>query len=340
MTTTGGCVSTSSRSAHCAHKLAAGVVLLAIIAAEAVADPPPTGTEGAAPASGQVSESKDGFFSSLKQAFAEDTNREVVRGHFDTGSPPNTQRYYCLVDPKSGKREPNGVSGAPFKRHDGMTGIKNAAVTPLSCTDAEQKGLLVTADYVLIGRAAATATAAAAPTPAPPPPPVPSPAPPAPAPAAAAALTPPPTAAPPVTAAPVAVVAPSGAAASEVLATFKRFAAAANAHDRNGVAAVLLDSRDFLWAQSRGNSIWGYREALDALTQEWQGSWHLEPQLTELRIGTLTPESAILVTPLLFTEGPTTLALRWSGVFVKTKAGWLIGSVVVTPFNDWRPAAH
>jgi hypothetical protein len=340
-------VSTLRRSLHGIHGWAAGFVLLTLcMSSGAQADPPAAGTPGdaAAPASGTVAESKDGFFSSLKQAFAEDTSREVVRGHFDSGTAPNGHRYYCLVDPKSGKKEPNGVSGDPYKRHDGMTGIKNAAVTPLSCTDAEQKGMLVTTDYVLLGRAAASAPTVAAAPPSPPPAPL--------APPLAAATVPPavPTPMSPVPAPGPAVPAPAAPAAAagladsttsgEVLATFNRFIAAENAHDRSALAATLLNSKDFVWAQSRGSSVWGYREALDAFAEEWKGTRRVDPQLQELRIGALSTDSAVLITPLLLTEGPTTLPVRWSGVFVKTKAGWLIGSIVVTPFTDWRPSAR
>ncbi|MFZ1100332.1 MAG: hypothetical protein WAN26_13125, partial [Steroidobacteraceae bacterium] len=110
------------------------------------------------PAGAQPAETQGGFLSSFRQAFGENLDREVVRGHFDVGSPPDTRRYYCLVDPKTGKRETNGVSGETVPRRDGMTGVKSAVVSPLSCADAEQKGMLVTADYKLTGKAAAAVT--------------------------------------------------------------------------------------------------------------------------------------------------------------------------------------
>ncbi|MGC1730055.1 MAG: hypothetical protein WA747_11855, partial [Steroidobacteraceae bacterium] len=147
------------------------------------ADPPAGAADAGQSAEGgqggaQPAESTGGFFSSLKQAFGENLDREVVRGHFEVGSPPNARRYYCLVDPKTGKREANGVSGETVQRRDGMTGVKSAVVSPLSCADAEQKGMLVTADYKLIGKAATAASPAAAAR---------APTPPAPAPAPVAA---------------------------------------------------------------------------------------------------------------------------------------------------------
>lgn len=94
------------------------------------------------------------FLSSLKQAFNQDFDREVVRGHFDVGSPPDAHRYYCLVDAKTGKSEANGVGGQTALRPDGMTGIKAGAVSLYSCAAAEQQGILVTTGYVLNAAAA------------------------------------------------------------------------------------------------------------------------------------------------------------------------------------------
>jgi hypothetical protein len=96
---------------------------------------------------------QDGLFSSIKQSLKQG-DQDVVRGRFDLGSPPNVHRYYCLVDPKSGALEPNGVLGDPISRADGMTGIKSSAVSLYRCAKAEQQGILVTDGYALSGRAA------------------------------------------------------------------------------------------------------------------------------------------------------------------------------------------
>jgi hypothetical protein len=112
---------------------------------------------------------QDGLFSSIKQNLRE-SEQEVVRGHFDLGEPPNVRRYYCLVSPKNGRREPNGVLGDPVPRPDGMTGIKIDTVSMYTCARAEEKGYLVSAGYVLLGAARvappAPAATASAPTPA------------------------------------------------------------------------------------------------------------------------------------------------------------------------------
>jgi hypothetical protein len=111
---------------------------------------------------------QDGVFSSIKQNLRE-SEQEVVRGHFDLGEPPNVRRYYCLVNPKNGRREPNGVLGNPVPRPDGMTGIKIDTVSMYTCARAEEKGFLVSAGYVLTGPALAHVAPPAAPAASPPP---------------------------------------------------------------------------------------------------------------------------------------------------------------------------
>ena len=132
----------------------------------ALADPP-AGTPAAAPANssaGNVPKSlpQDSFFSSLKQALKKGDDHDVVRGHFDLGSPPNVHRYYCLMDTKTGSKEPNGVVGDPVPLDGGMTGIKNGSVSLYSCANAEQHGMLVTAGYRVGGNSSPAAASPAA----------------------------------------------------------------------------------------------------------------------------------------------------------------------------------
>src|SRR5580700_4979239 len=265
-------MSTSLHIPRWSQGLAVGLLLLLGEHAEAVADPPATAT-GSAPSGSatdaQSLEAKGSFMSSLKQAFSEDLDKEVVRGHFDVGSAPDTHRYYCLVNPKTGRNEPNAVSGQTVSRRDGTTGVSGVAVSPLSCADAEQKGLLITSGYVL-PRGAPSAKAGVSGNAVPPP------AQPA---AAAAPVAAPPSAvaaaavaAPAVATAPAAVAVPTAPAAAadngaqwEIMAVYSRFIAGQNAHDRAAVAAVLLDSQDFVWTPYGGEAVWGYRAALEAL---------------------------------------------------------------------------
>jgi hypothetical protein len=105
------------------------------------ANPPPVSADQASP--------PGSFFSSLKQAFKQDLNYEVVRGHFDVGSAPDAHRFYCLVDIRTGKNEEYGVGGETFVRPDGMTGLKASGVSPDSCAKVEEQGRLVTTGYIV-----------------------------------------------------------------------------------------------------------------------------------------------------------------------------------------------
>ena len=306
------------------------VTWLAALPGTSRSEPPAAATNPAA--DGQIAETKGGFFSAFSQGFKEDFDREVVRGHFDIGSSSNMRRYYCLFDPKKGRSTPNAVSGELVARRDGSTGIKGAAVTPLSCADAEQKGFLVTSGYLVKGAAAATVTPPAA---------ISAPAPAAPAVAAAPARAPVAAPAPAAPVAPMAGAAPSGSTRSEVMDVFTSFIAAQNAHDRGAVGAVLLDSGDFVWAQYGGASVWGHKQALDAFEHEWRGIWRLDPQVAEARVTSPGPDVAVLITPVLFTQAapgasPSMVPIRWGGVFVRTPAGWRIASIFITPFKEWR----
>jgi hypothetical protein len=127
---------------------------------------------------------------------------------------------------------------------------------------------------------------------------------------------------------------------AEVKATFSRFVAGQNTHDSSVVSDVLVRSRDFVWAQGGGQSVWGFDEAMAAWKSRWKGGWHLDPQLEGLRITRIAPGVALLITPLLLTsadpgEQPSTEPIRWAGVFVKTAGGWRIASLVITPYPDW-----
>jgi hypothetical protein len=292
---------------------AVGLLLFCGGHSDALAEPPPGAETGASaspsPGDAQSATPKGSFLSALKQGLTEDFDQEVVRGHFDVGSPPDAHRYYCLVNTKTGKSQVNGVAGQLVLRADKMTGIKGAAVAPFSCADAEQKGILVTTGYVLSGSVGSKITPAS---------PVQKP-----------------------SGAPAAAVSAGGPGQMEILAVYTRFIAGENAHDRAVVSGVLLDSKDFVWAQYGGNSIWGYKEAMEAFAEAWKGTWKLDPQTEELRIASLSPGVAVLITPLLFTEGdpgknPSTIPIRWGGVFVKTKSGWRISSIFITPFESWR----
>src|ERR1700730_12074525 len=109
---------------------------------------PTAGAAGTAPASDSTSDAPKSLpqisiFSSVHQSFKTNPELLVVRGHFDLGSPPDVLRYYCVINTKTGKREPLAVRADLAPHAGGMTGVKNVAVSLYACADAEQQGLLV-----------------------------------------------------------------------------------------------------------------------------------------------------------------------------------------------------
>src|ERR1700680_3404001 len=108
-------MNTSLRIPRYSQGFAVGLLLFCGGHSGALADPPPGAETGASatpsPSDAQSSAPKGSFLSALKQVFTEDFDHEVVRGHFDVGSPPDAHRYYCLVNTKTGKSEVNGVAG-------------------------------------------------------------------------------------------------------------------------------------------------------------------------------------------------------------------------------------
>jgi hypothetical protein len=159
------------------HTVAIGLMMLLGTGHAFPADPP----AGAQAATSTDSSLNDGpktlpqtsFFSSVKQSLRMGYDHEVVRGHFDLGAPPNQHRYYCLVDTKTHRKEPNGVLGQPVPQPDGSTGLKIDSVSLFACSDAEKQDMLVTTGYVLNLQGSVTAAGTPA-APVPPAPQVPS----------------------------------------------------------------------------------------------------------------------------------------------------------------------
>jgi hypothetical protein len=149
----GGILVTARTTACSLTALIAGFAVCATHEARALTGAPADAEPPAVVAApGDAPAPQESFLSSLKQAFQQDYDHAVIRGHFDLGSPPDTHRYYCLVDTKTGKSQPNGVSGQPLQNSKlGGTGIKVSAVSVYSCASAEQQGILQTSGYTVNG---------------------------------------------------------------------------------------------------------------------------------------------------------------------------------------------
>jgi uncharacterized protein (TIGR02246 family) len=121
----------------------------------------------------------------------------------------------------------------------------------------------------------------------------------------------------------------------EVRIIFDRFVAAQNAHDTAAVGSLLVDSPDFLWI-TRGAPVWGREAALKRFTALYEGTWHLEPDASGLRVMMLGEDSAQIYVPIIFTigaPGQPAQAARFlmNQVLVKTSAGWRVSSILPIP---------
>jgi ketosteroid isomerase-like protein len=241
------------------------------------------------------------FLSSLKQSFSEDYEHEVVRGHFDIGPAPNSHRYYCLVNPNTGKTENNGIAGTPVRRRDGMTGIEGASVSFYSCSDAESKGLLVTNEYHV--------TIASAPH------------------------------APQVPALPVIQDRSPKSTTTDPMAVLRSFIDVFNGGDSAALASLLIDSTEFAWVQPDGSAVFGRQAAAEALQALHFSGSTLQLETENGRTISAASNTVILIIKLRLTQqSQDPRMIRCSGVMVETPKGWRIASLFMTPEATSRNA--
>ena len=118
----------------------------------------------------------------------------------------------------------------------------------------------------------------------------------------------------------------------EVRAAFERFVQVQNAHDSKALEGLLLDSGQLLWI-TRGLPIWGREAVLQRFTQNYQGTWKLDPEWAALRVIPVGAEVAQLYVPVQFTIGapgqpPTVTRLYLNQVLLKTSSGWRVASIL------------
>jgi hypothetical protein len=127
---------------------------------------------------------------------------------------------------------------------------------------------------------------------------------------------------------------PASAAANETEARafFTKFVAAQNSHDAGEVKSMLWDSPGMLWF-SRGVETRG-RDAVTARFQEYyQGTWHLEPDMSQFHVATISDDVMQILVPIVFTRGlpgkpPQDNTFLISQTFVRDANGWHIASIL------------
>jgi hypothetical protein len=121
----------------------------------------------------------------------------------------------------------------------------------------------------------------------------------------------------------------------DIRGTFERFVAAQNAHDTEKVASILKEGEDFLWV-TRGSPVWGRDAAMMRFGALYQGTWHLEPTMSEFRVIALGPGVAQIFVPVAFQIGPAGQPAQpakflMNQTLVKVSSEWRITSILPIP---------
>jgi len=127
---------------------------------------------------------------------------------------------------------------------------------------------------------------------------------------------------------------PASAAANETeaRALFTKFVAAQNSHSADEVKSMLWNSPSMLWF-SRGVETRG-RDAVAARFREYyEGTWHLEPDMSQFHVATISDDVMQILVPIVFTRGlpgkpPQDNIFLISQTFVRDADGWHIASIL------------
>jgi len=127
----------------------------------------------------------------------------------------------------------------------------------------------------------------------------------------------------------------AGTPEDEVRAAFDRFIAAQNAHDIKAAETLLLRSAEFLWI-TRGISVWGQEAAIKRFAALYEGTWQLEPEVSNLKIMHLANGVAQIYVPIMFTIGapgqpPQQMRFLMNQTLVNTPDGWKVASILPIP---------
>jgi ketosteroid isomerase-like protein len=119
---------------------------------------------------------------------------------------------------------------------------------------------------------------------------------------------------------------------AEARALLTKFVAAQNAHDVGEVKSMLWNSPDMLFF-SRGLEVRGRDAAADRFKEYYEGTWHLEPDMSKFRVSALSDDVVQILVPIIFTRGlpgaqPQSNTFLISQSFVRDAQGWHIASIL------------
>ena len=119
---------------------------------------------------------------------------------------------------------------------------------------------------------------------------------------------------------------------TEARAFFAKFVAAQNAHSAADVRALLWDSPSMLLF-SRGTETRGPDAVADRFSAYYEGTWHLEPDMSQFRVAAISNDVMQILVPIVFTRGlpgkpPQDNTFLISQTFVRDAGGWHVASIL------------
>jgi hypothetical protein len=119
---------------------------------------------------------------------------------------------------------------------------------------------------------------------------------------------------------------------AEARAFFTKFVAAQNAHDVSGVKAMLWNSPGMLW-YGRGVETRGREAVADRFGEYYQGTWHLEPDMSQFHVTVVSNDVMQILVPIVFTRGlpgqpSQDNKFLISQTYVHDAEGWHVASIM------------
>jgi hypothetical protein len=119
---------------------------------------------------------------------------------------------------------------------------------------------------------------------------------------------------------------------AEARTFFTRFVAAQNAHDVAEVKSMLWSSPQMLFF-SRGVETRGADAVADRFREYYNGTWHLEPDMSQFRVVAISADVAQILVPIVFTRGLPGAAAQSdtfliSQTFVRDSQAWHVASIL------------
>jgi hypothetical protein len=122
---------------------------------------------------------------------------------------------------------------------------------------------------------------------------------------------------------------------AEARALFTKFVAAQNAHNVGGVKSMLWNSPGTLLL-ARGVEIRGPAAVADRFKEYYEGTWHVEPDMSQFHVTSISKDVMQFVVPVVFTQGlpgqpPQDINRLITQTLVHDANGWHIVSIISIP---------